>query len=188
MISPFFYHAFNRLPASSVEPATNTIELPEVDASVFGLLVNWLYTGKIEFADRRPLELLEAAKLWTVAGTCRLSTLQNKALVLVVSALSAADDKLIKSPTDEQVRDFCYHVYETRDDTELKELTAEHMTGFVTSDTVDMWLRVFPQGMRDDFTRALVRALAKVPGHEIKRKPTVEYFVPEFDIKKELDL
>lgn len=189
MISPFFYRAFKRLSASSDEPGTSIIELPDIDASIFGLLVNWLYTGKIEFADRRPLELLDAAKLWTIASTFRLSTLQNKALIMIVSALDTDnDDLLINSPTDEQVRDFCCHVYETRDDTELKKLTAVHMTTFVTIDTVDKWLEVFPRGLRDDFTRALVRVLDKVPDYRIKRKYAVDYFVPEVDIKRELDL
>jgi hypothetical protein len=62
--SPFFKTAFNSL---IEEGRTQTMTLEDVEIGVFILLVNWLYTQKVEDAEEPYVKVAELAKLWNLA-------------------------------------------------------------------------------------------------------------------------
>lgn len=75
--SPFFEKAFN---SGFVEGQTQEMVLEDVEADIFGYVVNWLYTQKIIHPDDEEIQLLEFAKLWVLAGRFLIPRLQNKAI------------------------------------------------------------------------------------------------------------
>jgi hypothetical protein len=178
--SPLVRDAFDASSNQQSEHAMRTMTLPDSDALAFGLLVNWLYTGRIEPAGGCPLRLIEAAKLWTVAGRCQLPTLQNKALTLIFTAFEDPDGEEVLSPEEDDVKEFCRHVYETSDKTPLKRLAVDEMMDIVSTGNVELWLKDLPKGMQGDFTRALVKRLENVPEHTFEDKNAFHYFVPDF--------
>ena len=185
MQSPLFKFAFDKSSDESGQHIMETISFPDIDPLVFGLLINWLYTEKIELSEDRPLRLIEAAKLWTVADMCLLPTLQNKALTLIANTFANQKGDEVSSLSDEEVKELCHHAFEKSGNTQLKRLAVDHMTQIVTADTIDTWLSVLPNGMLRDLTRELVKKLDNVPEHTFERKSTVQYFVPEILIKEE---
>ncbi|TVY89194.1 hypothetical protein LAWI1_G005964 [Lachnellula willkommii] len=75
--SPFFEKAFN---SGFVEGQTQEMVLEDVEAGIFGYLVNWLYTKEIIHPDDEEIQLVEFAKLWVLAGRFLIPRLQNKAM------------------------------------------------------------------------------------------------------------
>lgn len=56
--SPAFENAFN---GGFIEGQTRELNLGDVDANIFGLVVNWLYTQKIILAEEKEIRLVELA-------------------------------------------------------------------------------------------------------------------------------
>lgn len=157
--SPFLKKAFVSLSNKLGNLDSSTLSLPDVDASAFGLLVNWLYTKNIEVVGGRQLDLLETARLWTVAALCHVPILQSRALVLVETALATMKRQEVIGPSTQTFKEFCHHAYETSDSTPLKRLAMDQITRLVAVDTIDLWLRTLPRDMINDLTKALVKKL-----------------------------
>ncbi|TVY14091.1 Kelch repeat and BTB domain-containing protein 8 [Lachnellula arida] len=75
--SPFFEKAFN---SGFVEGQTQEMVLDDVEAGIFGYVVNWLYTQKIIHPEESKIQLEEMAKLWVLAGRFLIPRLQNEAI------------------------------------------------------------------------------------------------------------
>ncbi|TVY71419.1 Kelch-like protein [Lachnellula suecica] len=75
--SPFFEKAFN---SDLAEGQTQEMRLPDVDADVFGIVVNWLYTQAIIHTEERTIRIVELAKLWSLAERFQIPELQNQAI------------------------------------------------------------------------------------------------------------
>jgi hypothetical protein len=81
---------------------------------------------------------------------CQLPTLQNKALTLVFMAFDDSDGHEVFLPEDNEVKEFCRHVYETSDDTPLKRLAVDEVRNIISTDNADLWLKDLPKNMQDD--------------------------------------
>ncbi|TVY32519.1 hypothetical protein LSUB1_G007538 [Lachnellula subtilissima] len=75
--SPFFTKAFN---SAFIEGQTQEMVLEDVEAVIFGLVVNWLYTQKIIHPEDKKIQLVEIVKLWVLAGRFLIPRLQNDAI------------------------------------------------------------------------------------------------------------
>lgn len=75
--SPFFENAFN---SGFIEGQTQEMNLRDVDADIFGLVVNWVYTQKIIPPVEEEVRLVELAQLWCLAGKFLIPQLQNQAI------------------------------------------------------------------------------------------------------------
>jgi BTB/POZ domain len=105
--SPVFNKAFNGV---FLEGETQTMTLEDVDASVFGLLVSWLYTGDIATRESRqhdnsfklyqkPIQL---AKLWILGERFLMPRLQNRVVDEIFIAIDVMFDvKIYKSIENE---------------------------------------------------------------------------------------
>lgn len=71
------------------------MKLEDVDADLFGILVNWCYTQKIEHMER-DITLLDLGKLWTLGDRFFMPKLQNCAMSAI-----AAGRKNLKGDSDE---------------------------------------------------------------------------------------
>ncbi|KAH8802265.1 hypothetical protein F5882DRAFT_284797, partial [Hyaloscypha sp. PMI_1271] len=106
--SPVFNKAFNGV---FLEGETQTMTLEDVEASVFGLLVSWLYTGDIAARKSRqhdnsfklyhkPTQL---AKLWILGERFLMPQLQNRVVNEIFPAIEGLifDREIYKTIEDE---------------------------------------------------------------------------------------
>lgn len=82
--SPFFAAAFN---GPFQEGTTQTMKLEDVEANVFGILVDWVYTQEV--ADKsKKLDLATYAKLWILADRFLMRRMQNDVMKKVHELLT----------------------------------------------------------------------------------------------------
>jgi hypothetical protein len=105
--SPVFNKALNGI---FLEGETQTMTLEDVDASVFGLLVSWLYTGNIASRKSRQHENnfklyqfpIQLAKLWILGERFLMPQLQNG---VVNKIFFVIDDLMLKLETYKSIED-----------------------------------------------------------------------------------
>ena len=88
--SPFFAAAFGN--DNFIEGKTQTLLLDDVEAEVFGLVSEFIYTSEINDLYGTPLIFL--AKVWALAERFLMPALQNTAMIcLVIRMLKHYDEK-----------------------------------------------------------------------------------------------
>jgi hypothetical protein len=77
--SPFFETAFK---SQFIEGQTQSMTLEDVEGEVFGCMVHWFYTQKVETqrVGTHADDLPKLVKLWVLAERCIIPRLQNAAL------------------------------------------------------------------------------------------------------------
>ena len=76
--SPFFAAAFN---GPFIEGETQTMKLDDVDAKLFGIFTNWLYTQDLMNGDGNYLsDIADLAKLWILAQRFLMPRMQNQVM------------------------------------------------------------------------------------------------------------
>ncbi|KAG4429675.1 hypothetical protein IFR05_014846 [Cadophora sp. M221] len=114
----FFANAFN---GNLLEGKTQTMNLSDFDSDIFGILVEWFYTQKIDIDPKDSDEnVLFLAKFWMLAQRFVMPSLQNN----IMDGLQP----LIECTEGEGLRGFLHYVYESSDSpTILKRLAADRM-------------------------------------------------------------
>jgi hypothetical protein len=157
--SPFFRNAFN---SPMTEGTTLTMALPEIDPSVFGLFNNWIYTQQIEHSDNRSLRILELAKLWTYADRFLTPSLQNDAMGMLFSIITAEREAPVRGQ-DNEMKDFFNLAYSPNVQTALGQLAVDRMVRLATFGlSIEDWIQDFPSKMMVDILKSLTRKLSKV--------------------------
>jgi hypothetical protein len=141
------------------------MNLEDVEAPIFGLFNNWLYTQKFETANGKRLQLLEYAKLWSLSQRFLMPALEA---VLLKEAESTAPSTNAKSGST--LKDFQHYVYLVADqqvDSDLKRVVIKKTLSSVTQTNINEVLMNFPEGMLVDFTKALLEGCTKLRGWEL---------------------
>ncbi len=180
--SPFFKEAFSNQQYTEAE--TKVMKLENVDEKVFGLFNNWLYTQDILHSDSAQPELMELAKLWTVAGDWKIPSLQNQAM-RDLSSMIINEPEPPTGDKDAILGQFLVHAYSTKEDTALKRLAVHKMIRvlpFVVSPKE--WITEFPDGMMADIAEGLMKHHQSLP-NEFKNPAyrSGDYMVKETEPK-----
>lgn len=131
------------------------MKLDNVDEKTFGLFNNWLYTQELEHADNVKPELMELAKLWTVAGTWKIPSLQNQAMRALIPLVMEEKEPPIQG-LDTNIQQYLDHAYAAKESTALKALAVYKMILVLPAvDSLDA--RAIPDGVMVDLCSALVK-------------------------------
>jgi hypothetical protein len=152
--SPFFSAAFN---GNFIEGTTQTMNLPDIDADIFGLLVHWLYTQQLDLDPKdRDSNVLPLAKLWRLAERCLITKLQNSIMDTLTPLVEYAEKQNLK--------DFLHYAYESKEKSPLKRLAANRMAWTVTAHALGAWIEDehLPEGILIDIVMSLKKD--HVPG------------------------
>lgn len=115
--------------------------LEDVECGVFGLLVNWLYTRKVEDAEEPYVKVAELAKLWTLAQRFFMPALQNDALTRISEAFDYYTELELRTEAEnkessqtkwvaaisEDVNAWCSIAYMAKEMTALKRYLLDRM-------------------------------------------------------------
>ncbi|KAL2066893.1 hypothetical protein VTL71DRAFT_1317 [Oculimacula yallundae] len=148
--SSFFAKAFS---STLLEGKTHTMNLPDVDSDIFGILVEWFYTQRIDLDPTdRDSNVLFLAKLWSLAQRFAMPSLQNK----VMDGLRP----LVECVESEGLKGFLQYAYESKNGKSrliLRKLAADRMAWSTSAKGLLAWMEggFLPQALVIDIVMSL---------------------------------
>ncbi|KAK0104897.1 hypothetical protein ONS95_005162 [Cadophora gregata] len=145
--SSYFANAFN---SKHLESKTQTITIPEVNSDTFGILVEWLYTQKIDI-DLKDHDgnILLLSQLWTLAQRFGVPNLQNN----IMDGLRP----LVECTEGEALKNFLHYAYEAKGTTMLQRLATDRMAWATSANRLEVWMSGghLPQALLVDIIMSL---------------------------------
>ena len=157
--SPFFSKAFN---SNFIEGKTQSITFDDVEAPIFGFFSNWLYTQNIETEDGKGLQLIEYAKLWSLAQRFMVDNLPDTLIQLMIE--SKIDSEPNSGSSLQDLQHYAYVVASPQEDSPLKKMVVEKTIQAIHATNMEDLMKDFPEGMLIDFCKALVGGCTKLRG------------------------
>lgn len=136
----------------------------DIEAPLFGLFNNWLYTQQIVNEEGNRLQLIEYAKLWLLSQRFLMPGLKTTLLTEIGKTAPSKDAK--SGSTLEDFQQYAYLVADKQEDSVLKKVAIEKTLSSVNQSNIDEVMSSFPEGMLVDFTRALLEGCTRLSGWE----------------------
>ncbi len=136
--------------------------LTDVEAPIFGHFNNWLYTQKFETEDGKRLQLIEYAKLWSLAQRFLMPELKANLLQEVRGTDPSSDVE--SGSTLKDFQHYAYLVADAQKDSDLKAAVIQKTLSSIKTSNIDQTIKDFPEGMLVDFTTTLLKGCTKLSG------------------------
>jgi len=137
----------------------------DIEVPIFGFFNNWLYTQQIVSEEGTRLQLIEYAKLWSLARRFFMPELQ--AVLLKELKKTSPSSDVGSGSTLKDFQEYVYLIADQRDDSDLKSLAIKKTLSFVNQNNFNEVMSDFPAGMLPDFTKALLEDRTKLRGWEL---------------------
>lgn len=140
----------NVLTSDSEAARTGVVTMENIDPEVFGTLVHYIYTQRVKLDDDDDQDEIKTeehegnktaaaekvsmlADLWTLAGVCMMSGLQNESMELLFPMLNTLDG--------DELRDVAVRVYnKDEDSTQLRKAVSERIAFGLDEGELAQWM------------------------------------------------